>query len=200
MILIFVLNFQNLYSNYGEIATTIKELIDSFQKRAKEQKKIETIADMKNFVETYPQFKKMSGTVQKHLVLISELSMQIGKKNLLELSELEQEMACKADHSTQLQKVKKLLSDEKISVDDALRLILLYSLRYERHANCGTLGLLNALKGRGGRTNLVPKILEYISQNARTELFNTVKITDAVKLTRNLIKVRVKRFFLTPQF
>lgn len=36
---------------------------------------------------------------------------------------------------------------------------------------------------------MVPKMLEYISQNARTELFNAVKITDAVKLTRNLIKV-----------
>lgn len=183
---------KNLYSNYGEIATTIKELIDSFQKKAKEQKKIETIADMKNFVETYPQFKKMSGTVQKHLVVISELSSQIGKKSLLELSELEQEIACKADHSSQLQRVKKLVADEKIIVEDALRLVLLYSLRYERHANCGTLGLLNVLKNRGGKTHFVPKILEYISQNARTDLFNTVKITDAVKLTRNLIKVGIE--------
>ncbi len=57
-----------------------------------------------------------------------------------------------------------------------------------RHANCGTIGLLNALKTRNGRTHIVPKILEYISQSARNELFNTVKITDAVKLTRNLIK------------
>lgn len=179
----------NLFANYGEIAQTIRDLIESFQKRAKEQKKIETIADMKIFVESYPQFKKMSGTVNKHLVVISELSMQIGKKSLLELSELEQDMACRADHSAQLQKVKKLVSEERIHVEDALRLILIYSMRYERHANCGTVGLLNALKARaGGRTHLVPKMLEYISQNARTELFNTAKITDAVKLTRNLIK------------
>lgn len=178
----------NLFANYGEIAQTIRDLIESFQKRAKEQKKIETIADMKSFVESYPQFKKMSGTVNKHLVVISELSMQIGKKSLLELSELEQDMACRADHSAQLQKVKKLVTEERISVEDALRLILIYSMRYERHANCGTVGLLNSLKARTGRTHLVPKMLEYISQNARTELFNTAKITDAVKLTRNLIK------------
>lgn len=178
---------KNLYSNYGEIAVTIRDLIESFQKRAKEQKKIETIADMKNFVESYPQFKKMSGTVNKHLVVISELSMQIGKKSLLELSELEQDMACRADHSAQLQKVKKLVAEDRINVEDALRLILIYAMRYERHANCGTVGLLNALKGRSGRTHLVPKMLEYISQNARTDLFNSAKI-DAVKLTRNLIK------------
>lgn len=179
---------KNLFANYGEIAQTIRDLMESFQKRAKEQKKIESIADMKNFIESYPQFKKMSGTVSKHLTVIGELSMQIGKKSLLELSELEQDMSCRADHSAQLTKVKKLVSEERISVEDALRLILIYSMRYERHANCGTIGLLNALKARNGRTHIVPKMLEYISQSARSELFNTVKITDAVKLTRNLIK------------
>lgn len=179
---------KNLFANYGEIAVTIRDLIESFQQRAKEQKKIETIADMKNFVETYPQFKKEQGTVNKHLVVISELSSQISKKSLLELSELEQEMICRSDHSAQLQKVKKLVTEERINVEDALRLIMIYSMRYERHANCGTVGLLNSLKSRNGRTHLVPKILEYISQNARTELFDTAKITDAVKMTRNLIK------------
>lgn len=178
----------NLYANFGEIATTIKVMMDEFQKKTQDQKKIESINDMKNFVETYPQFKKMSGTVTKHLVLISELSLQVGKQQLFEISELEQEIACRADHSTQLQRVKKLVSDEKINLHNALRLILLYSMRYERHANCGTSGLLKALQDRGGRAHIVPKMLEYISTSARQELFNTVKITDAVKLTRNLIK------------
>lgn len=153
-----------------------------------DQKKIESINDMKNFVETYPQFKKMSGTVSKHLVLISELSLQVSKQQLFEVSELEQEIACRADHSTQLQRVKRLVTDEKINLQNALRLILLYSMRYERHANCGTSGLLKILQDRGGRAHIVPRMLEYISTSARQELFNTVKITDAVKLTRNLIK------------
>ncbi|XP_058824961.1 vacuolar protein sorting-associated protein 45 [Topomyia yanbarensis] len=178
----------NLYSNFGEIATTIKGLMDEFQKKVNDQKKIESINDMKNFVETYPQFKKMSGAVNKHLVLISELSLQVSKQQLFEISELEQEIACRADHATQLQRVKKLVSDEKISLHNALRLVMLYSMRYERHANCGTSGLLKILQDRGGRANVVPKMLEYISPSARQELFNLVKITDAVKLTRNLIK------------
>lgn len=48
---------QNIYSNFGEIGQTIKTLMDEFQIKAKSQKKVESIADMKNFVETYPQFK-----------------------------------------------------------------------------------------------------------------------------------------------
>lgn len=31
--------------------------MDEFQIKAKSQKKVQSIADMKNFVETYPQFK-----------------------------------------------------------------------------------------------------------------------------------------------
>ncbi len=35
--------------------------MEDFQNRAKSHQAIESIADMKNFVENYPQFKKMSG-------------------------------------------------------------------------------------------------------------------------------------------
>lgn len=93
---------KNLYSNYGAIATTIKTLMDDFQKKVNDQKKIESINDMKNFIETYPQFKKMSGTVSKHLMVVSELSNQITKNQQFLISELEQEISCRADHSTQL--------------------------------------------------------------------------------------------------
>ena len=132
----------------------------------------------------------MSGTITKHVVVIGELSVQVGKKQLLEVSELEQDIACRADHSAQLQRVKKLVADENISIHDALRLILLYSLRYERHANCDSVGLLNLLKKRGGPVHVVPRMLEYAGQHSRQgDLFNNVKIMDAVKLTRSLIKV-----------
>lgn len=52
-----------------------------------------------------------------------------------------------------LQRVKKMVADEKTFLKNVLRLILLYSLRYERHANCDTVGLLNALITRGGKVH-----------------------------------------------
>lgn len=86
--------------------------------------------------------------------------------------------------------MKKLVLDTKIETTDAVRLILLYALRYERHANCDTVGLLNLLKQRGGPVHVVPRLLEYAGQHIRQgDLFNNVKIMDAVKLTRSLIKV-----------
>lgn len=45
----------------------------------------------------------MSGTVSKHVAVISELSTLVTKRNLLEVSEMEQELACQDQHSAQLQ-------------------------------------------------------------------------------------------------
>lgn len=52
---------QNMYANFGEIGQNIKELITEFQRKSQTNQKLESIADMKNFVEQYPQFKKISG-------------------------------------------------------------------------------------------------------------------------------------------
>ena len=66
------MHLQNIYSNFGEIGQTIKTLMDEFQIKAKSQKKVESIADMKNFVETYPQFKVNGNIKSRNKMLINE--------------------------------------------------------------------------------------------------------------------------------
>lgn len=185
----------NMYANFGEIGSTIKNLMEEFQRKAHDQKKVESISDMKKFIENYPQFKKMSGTVQKHLCIMGELSNITAQRSLFEVSELEQELACKADHSQQLQRLRRLIGEDRestsslLSLDDAIKLVALYSLRYERHTHCETCGLLEILKRRGASTHIIPSLLEYAGTHIRQgDLFNTVRIADAVKLTRKLIK------------
>jgi vacuolar protein sorting-associated protein 45 len=48
-------------------------------------------------------FQKMSGTVSKHVTVVGELSSLVTRHHLLEVSELEQELACQNEHSQQLQ-------------------------------------------------------------------------------------------------
>lgn len=48
---------QSIYSNFGETGQRIKTLMDEFQRKAKSTQKVESISDMKAFVEAYPQFK-----------------------------------------------------------------------------------------------------------------------------------------------
>ena len=54
---------------------------------------------MKNFVEMYPAFKKQSGTVNKHVILVEELSKRTAKNKLLNISEVEQNLCVEEDHS-----------------------------------------------------------------------------------------------------
>jgi len=45
----------------------------------------------------------MSGTVAKHVTLVGELSRLVTTHNLLEVSEVEQQLACQDEHSEVLQ-------------------------------------------------------------------------------------------------
>nr|CAD7589313.1 unnamed protein product [Timema genevievae] len=179
----------NLYLNFGEIGQTIKDLMEEFQKKAKNHKKVESISDMKNFVETYPQFKKMSGTVAKHVTVVGELSSLVSRYNLLEVSELEQMLACQSEHTLQLQRIRRLLDTGKLRDFDATRLVMLYALRYEKHTNNDIVGLVEMLKKKNIPENLtkaVVNVLEYGGTHARqSDLFG---IQDAVNITKNIFK------------
>jgi hypothetical protein len=57
---------------------------------------------MKRFIEEYPEFRKLSGNVSKHVTLVGELSRKVGAENLLEVSEVEQSLACNDNHANDL--------------------------------------------------------------------------------------------------
>lgn len=177
---------KNLYSNFGEIGQTIKSLMEEFQTKAKSNQKVESISDMKNFVEQYPLFKKMSGTVTKHVTVVGELSACVGRHKLLEVSELEQEIVCQSDHSKHLQRLKALLADGALRDSDAARLASLYALRYEKHAGQGVGQALELLRARGAADGAPLAALEYGGAHARHgDLFG---LQDAVKITNRLFK------------
>ena len=45
----------------------------------------------------------MSGTVSKHVTIVGELSRLVQDNSLLDVSEVEQDLACQNDHSSALQ-------------------------------------------------------------------------------------------------
>ncbi|KZC15037.1 Vacuolar protein sorting-associated protein 45, partial [Dufourea novaeangliae] len=179
----------NLYHNFGEIGQTIKELMDEFQKKVKKHQKVESIADMKTFLETYPLFKKLSGTVSKHVTVVGELSSLVERHHLLQVSELEQELGCQTDHSVQLQKVKELINSQQIQEIDMVRLVMLYALHYEKYANNDINGLMSLLKSKGvseKNVKLIHNILEYSGINTRqNNLFDRESVA---KITKKLFK------------
>nr|XP_020767432.1 vacuolar protein sorting-associated protein 45 isoform X1 [Odocoileus virginianus texanus] len=180
----------NMHLNFAEIGSNIKNLMEDFQKKKpKEQQKLESIADMKAFVENYPQFKKMSGTVSKHVTVVGELSRLVSERNLLEVSEVEQELACQNDHSSALQNVKRLLQNPRVTEFDAARLVMLYALHYERHSSNSLPGLMMDLRNKGVSEKyrkLVSAVIEYGGKRVRgSDLFSP---KDAVAITKQFLK------------
>lgn len=84
---------QNLFSGYGELAGSLKTLVDQLQAKTKEHRSIETIEDMQKILDNYPEYKKESANVYKHVDIFSQLSHTVEERKLLDISRLEQSIA-----------------------------------------------------------------------------------------------------------
>lgn len=180
---------QNLHNNFGEIGSNIKDLMQDFQRKTKSQQKVESIADMKAFVENYPQFKKMSGTVSKHVTVIGELSRLVTNHNMFEVSEAEQELASgnATDHSESYSKVSRLIQDKKVTHHDALRLTLLYALCFDKSSNYNVQGLIKLLKDRDGFPEKSLQYVRYILEFGETKS-SPSPVEGMRTITRKVIK------------
>ena len=93
---------KNMYLNFGDLGGNIKDYVEQYQSKTQSNASIDSIADMKRFVEDYPEFRKLSGNVSKHVTLVGELSRRVGEDSLLDVSELEQSLACSDNHAGDL--------------------------------------------------------------------------------------------------
>ena len=156
---------KNMYLNFGDLGQNAKEYVEQFASKQASGQKLDSIEDMKRFVEEYPEFRRLSGNVTKHVTLVTELSRRVGTDNLLDVSELEQSLACNDNHSTDVKTLQKLIQNPAVPPNNKLRLVAIYALRYSGHANNNTPALMELLAVAGGisrhRINLVPKLLTY---------------------------------------
>eukprot|EP01091_Cochliopodium_minus_P019833 TRINITY_DN8460_c0_g1_i1.p1 TRINITY_DN8460_c0_g1~~TRINITY_DN8460_c0_g1_i1.p1 ORF type:complete len:555 (+),score=171.56 TRINITY_DN8460_c0_g1_i1:38-1702(+) len=136
---------QNMYNNFGELGENVKNFVDEFSKQTKTNQNIQSLDQIKEFIGRYPQFKKLSGNVSKHVSLISDLSSLISKRKLMDVSEVEQELACNNAHGSAYEKVSALIKDPSITDKDKLKLVILYSLRYETYGSNQTNQLVSEL-------------------------------------------------------
>ncbi|KAJ8614424.1 hypothetical protein CTAYLR_000753 [Chrysophaeum taylorii] len=123
------------YANFGDLGGAVKKLLDDYQAQTQMNERISSIEDMQSFVQRYPAFRSQSLNVSKHVSLISELSRLVDVCALMDVSQLEQDMACNDDRSAQWREMMEKLMAREIKVPDKLRLALLYCLRYEGSAN-----------------------------------------------------------------
>ncbi|KAI9283615.1 Sec1-like protein [Umbelopsis sp. AD052] len=167
---------KSMYLNLGDLGANIKSYVDEYQVKTKSNMNIESIADMKRFVEEYPEFRKLSGNVSKHVALVSELSRRVAQEKLLEVSELEQDLACNENHNNDLKNIQTLIADDNVTEEAKVVLVLLYALRYEKAPNNSIKTLVDLLDRYGvseHASSLVPAILLYAGHgNRQGDLFS----------------------------
>ena len=83
------------FAMFGDLGTALNSYVQSCQSQslANNPTSIQSISDMKRFVEEYPEFRKLRGNVSKHVALVGELSRLVERDKLLELGEVEQGLA-----------------------------------------------------------------------------------------------------------
>ena len=156
---------KNMYLNFGDLGQNAKNYVEQFASKQASGQKLESIEDMKRFVEEYPEFRRLSGNVTKHVTLVTELSRRVGTDSLLDASELEQSLACNENHGQDVKTLQKLIQNPAVPPNNKLRLVAIYALRYSSHANNNTPALMDLLSVAGGisrhRINLIPKLVAY---------------------------------------
>lgn len=156
---------KNMYLNFGDLGQNAKEYVEQFASRQQGTQKLDSIADMKRFIEDFPEFRKLSGNVTKHVTLVGELSRRVGEESLLDVSELEQSLTCQDNHSNDVKSLQRIIQDPNIPANNKLRLVAIYALRYHKSSSNSTAMLLDLLAVAGGlsrsRINLITKLLTY---------------------------------------
>jgi vacuolar protein sorting-associated protein 45 len=139
-----------LFSNFGDLGAALSSYVQSYQSKTQaitNPQSIETLADMRRFVEEYPEFKKLGGNVSKHVALVGELSKITERDDLLAISEVEQSLASNESHAADL-KVSKLYSREMCAAEAKQELWYRASWSYYLHPkrltaiSCGWLSFM----------------------------------------------------------
>lgn len=122
----------NMFNNWGDLCNNVKKYVDQCKEALNLDRPTATLEELKAFMQKIPQTKNLTGSVTKHTTVTTYLSGVIKKRNLLEISLLEQDMIASSDQSNHWTRLQTFASRPSTSQEDLTRLCLIYHLRYEK--------------------------------------------------------------------
>jgi len=179
---------ENMFKNFGDLGIAMKDLADEYQKTAKINQNIKSLEDMKKFISSFPEFKKLSANVSKHWALMEELQRQVAARKLLDLSELEQTIACHQNEADAQRHLDEAFGRADLEPLDLLRLVMIYSLRYETSATNNLGKFLDKLKDRGlddEQLKLIGVLRNYAGVQKRTSQVDLFQNRDILSLAKS---------------
>ena len=122
------------FVNFGDLGVALKKLVVKYTEAHNKQAKLDTLEDIQRCMETLSDFRAEQSEVARHMALFSALNTAIKSRKLLEVSALEQELACGTQqHQDVLNRLMEMIQSNKYDYVDKVRVLGLYALRFESH-------------------------------------------------------------------
>jgi vacuolar protein sorting-associated protein 45 len=186
---------EHKYDDYGDVGAAVKRYVDDFaNERSKTtvNKSTASVDDVAKFVERFPEFRQKSATVAKHVQIVHTLSKVINDRQLMKVSEIEQDLACAGTSVNGLEKqVEEIINDPSFGESEKVRLVALYCLRRELEAPQICQHLIRVLSNHvgGRRIDALDCMLRRGGENARTsDLFGTKTIAARMRTSVSALK------------
>jgi vacuolar protein sorting-associated protein 45 len=160
----FFINHMN--SEFDLVADEIEKLVVKMNKESFD-KKVDSIQDLKKFIQSLPEKKKESAEFTKHTYLFYELSEIMQRRKLLELSTLEQDLACYDNKKEHYNKIVSIIKDIQINPLDKAKLYMLYCFRYEEDSSINNLRSIMYDNGLKDWTEYSDYLHAYAGKNKR---------------------------------
>lgn len=189
---------ENYHKNYGELGVTLKSALANLKNATKSQNKLESLEDMKRFIDEYPETRKYASNLHCHVFLMSELTRLVTQHNLITVSECEQELVCNLiSHNDILKKLRQLVPSDTVRPIDALRLVSLYTVCRSEKSSSNINDLMRLLKGRKDvkpvQVEFIKSLRKFISSRPQNPLLDeavqqvTRMIVQGVKGVENVL-------------
>lgn len=119
------------YLNFGELGDKVSEYVSKYKDTTQINSQINSIEDIKKFIEKFPEFKKLSGNVSKHMAIVGELDRQLTEKSIWEISEVEQNIVVHKEYQGDYDSLLGILNNPKVENYYKFKLSCIYLLRHD---------------------------------------------------------------------
>jgi hypothetical protein len=163
----------HMFKNFGEIGMLLKEAIEANASSSKLSKASgASIEELQALVAEMPEMRHKNMIAMKHWDIFKAMKQEVDVRRMFEVSAIEQNLATRQEHDQAKEDVKNQvdLLAGKDCIKDALRLVMLYHLRYEKSSSCKTEEFLSMLMSGGLMQDdvaMVKKVVQYGGQDAR---------------------------------
>ncbi|ESL07605.1 sec1-like protein [Trypanosoma rangeli SC58] len=181
---------QHRYDDYGQVCIAVSELVKAYKALNNFDRNSVSLDEIKSFMNRFPEARKQSAQVTRHCGLASQLVTEVNGRNLTHLSVLEQEMLNSGNVTEHSREMMDIVQDPKTDIDDALRMVMLYALRYEKVNGNNIAQLKDMLEKRNcpvGRISLIDRVLEYGGADKRLHQLFRVSTGHMLKIAAKAV-------------